>query len=179
LAHHLNILQGLGLVRRLPSEGDRRRTYLRLAVGALEDLVPRPAGSLLAPRVVFVCSQNSARSQLAAAAWRRVSRVAATSAGTRPAASVHPQAVETARRHGLSLDRSRTRRVNDVLRPSDLLVAVCDNAHEELAASGVRRLHWSIPDPVRVGSDTAFEDAFIEIEDRVARLATAVVADKE
>ncbi len=99
-------------------------------------------------RVVFVCTQNSARSQLATAVWHRKSPVPATSAGTDPATAVHPQAIEAARRHDLPLRARRPRHISDVLRPTDLVIAVCDNAHEELPAD-LHRLHWSIPDPVR------------------------------
>jgi DNA-binding transcriptional ArsR family regulator len=69
LAHHLRVLEEAGLVSRRRSDGDRRRTYLRLEPGAL-DLSggpPLPA----ARRLLFVCTANSARSHLAAALWRR------------------------------------------------------------------------------------------------------------
>ena len=65
--------------------------------------------------------------------------------------------------------------MSDVLRTDDLVVAVCDNAYEELGpAAG--RLHWSVADPVRVGTPAAFERAYSEIERRVDRLAGAVAA---
>jgi hypothetical protein len=48
-----------------------------------------------------------------------------------------------------------------VLSDGDLVVVVCDNAHEELDPR-LLRLHWSIPDPVRVDTDAAFEDAAFE-----------------
>lgn len=60
------------------------------------------------PRVVFGCTRNSARSQLAAAIWAWRSRVPAVSAGTRPAERVHPRAVRVARRRGLQPDAWRT-----------------------------------------------------------------------
>ena len=66
------------------SEGDRRRSYLTLVPGVLEELMP--ATGLTASRIVFVCTENSARSQLAAAIWAAASAVPATSAGTHPAA---------------------------------------------------------------------------------------------
>src|SRR6478609_9546220 len=62
VAHHLKVLQDTGLIVRTPSEGDRRRTYLRLVPGVLAGLVPAPLRPV--PRVVFVCTRNSARSQL-------------------------------------------------------------------------------------------------------------------
>jgi ArsR family transcriptional regulator, arsenate/arsenite/antimonite-responsive transcriptional repressor / arsenate reductase (thioredoxin) len=111
---------------------------------------------------------------LAAALWKRRSRVPVASAGTEPAQRVHPLAVATARSHGLSLARVRTAHVGDVLRPDDLVVAVCDNAHERLGTRSAERLHWSVPDPARAGTDGAFECAFRELADRVDRLAPAV-----
>jgi protein-tyrosine-phosphatase/DNA-binding transcriptional ArsR family regulator len=160
LAHHLRVLEDAGLILRIRSEGDRRRTYVRLR---LDDLIVAAlsAGSVWpwatsantvapgisrwsavtsAPRVVFVCTRNSARSQLAAAAW-----------GT------------------------TTARTQDVLRTDDLVVAVCDNAHEELApADAPARLHWSVPDPVRIDTEEAFEAAYQDLAVRVDRLAHAM-----
>ena len=46
---------------------------------------------------------------------------------------------------------------------------VCDNAHEELDPD-LPRLHWSVPDPVRVDTDAAFEDAYTDIDGRIERL---------
>ena len=69
VAHHVRVLEDAGLLTRTRSEGDRRRTYLRLRPDALDMLRPP---SLAGPqRVVFVCTHNSARSQLAAALWAR------------------------------------------------------------------------------------------------------------
>src|SRR5204862_2194340 len=85
-------------------------------------------------RVVFVCTRNSARSQLAASLWNGASAVPATSAGTHPAPEVHPGAVAVARRRHLSLVPQPPRHVDDVLAAQDLVVTVCDNAHEELSA---------------------------------------------
>ncbi len=176
LAHHLKVLQDAGLIRRVRSEGDRRRSYVQLVLDdPLVTALTSPAATNLnraAERVVFVCTRNSARSQLAAAAWARASTVPGTSAGTHPAARVHPGAIRTGRRHGLTLDAHATAGVADVARPGDLLVAVCDNAHEELPP-GRTQLHWAVPDPVRVGTDRAFETAYEQITQRVERLAHA------
>ena len=173
LAHHMRVLQDAGLVRRVPSEGDRRRSYVQLRMedplvrAAIAPAATDPVGGR---RVVFVCTHNSARSQLAAASWARVSPVPVACAGTHPAARVHPGAVAAGRRHGLRLGRARTAHVDQVLASADLVVAVCDNAHEELDA-GLSRLHWSIPDPVRVGTDEAFDAAYDEITRRVRTLS--------
>jgi ArsR family transcriptional regulator, arsenate/arsenite/antimonite-responsive transcriptional repressor / arsenate reductase (thioredoxin) len=172
LAHHLRLLAQVGVVERGRSEADRRRTYVRLVASAVP-AVAVPAlvvPAVTAPRVVFVCTHNSARSQLASALWSRRSRLPVASAGTHPARRVHRRAVTVARKHGLALDRARTADVTDVVRPDDLVVAVCDKAYEELGAP----VHWSVPDPVSVDTAAAFERAFTDIERRVDRLAAAL-----
>ena len=172
MAHHLKVLESQGIVTRSRSEGDRRRTYLRLVPGSLAVVPGAPNG---VPRVVFVCTHNSARSHLAAALWRRSSSVPAASAGTHPADQIDPGALAVAARHQLPLRRIRPRKVEDVLRPDDLIITVCDSAHEELGAA--RTVHWSIPDPVPVGSDEAFEAAFTQLSQRVGDLATRFTAN--
>lgn len=171
MAHHLGVLEQAGVVKRGRSEGDRRRTYLRLIPEALEVMVPTARQQ--ASRVVFVCSHNSARSQLAVAVWNRRSPLPAASAGTQPAAEVAPGAIETARRHHLPMRPSAPVHIDDVVRPGDLVVAVCDNAHEELPTDA-HRIHWSIPDPVRTGTPEAFDTALDELTERIDRLAPAV-----
>jgi len=172
LAHHLSVLQSVDLIDRSRSEGDLRRTYVRLTPGPLADLLPVPVAT--AGRVVFVCTHNSARSQLAAASWRRHSDVPSASAGTTPAQSVHPRAVAVGLTRGLRLGLARTARVADVVVDGDLVVAVCDNAYEDLWGHVAVGLHWSVPDPGRVGTTKAFELALDDIEDRVGRLAGAM-----
>jgi protein-tyrosine-phosphatase len=89
---------------------------------------------------------------------------------------VHPSAVAVARRHGLGLEHAVPIKIQDMLGGGDqLVVAVCDNAHEELSPD-LPRIHWSIPDPVRRGGQTSFEDAYVQINDRVRHLS-AIQAD--
>jgi protein-tyrosine-phosphatase len=172
LAHHLKVLQEAGLIARHRSEGDHRRVYLRLVPGALDALAPRPGPA--ARRVVFVCTANSARSHLAAALWRRASAVPAASAGTRPAGRIDPGAVDAAVRHRLPLPRLRPRHLSDVLGDGDLVVTVCDLAHEELG--GLAAVHWSVPDPVPAGDPESFDAALAELGRRVTRLAPRLAA---
>ena len=102
--------------------------------------------------MVFVCSANSARSQLAAAAWNSVSSIPAASAGTHPARRVHPRAVKVARQHGLDLANATPASIEDVLRGGELIVAVCNNAHEELDAdAAATALVDPRPGPARYG----------------------------
>ncbi len=171
LAHHLRVLEAAGVLRRVQSEGDRRRSYLMLVPGALDGL--NPAAILTAPRIVFVCTENAARSQLAAALWADRSEVAAASAGTHPARHIHPGAVATARRHDLPLRPQTPCPLDDVLRPDDMIITVCDRAHEELPAA-LAHVHWSVADPARTGDDDAFDRALRELTERVTRLAPTV-----
>ncbi|MBA2552971.1 MAG: helix-turn-helix domain-containing protein [Geodermatophilaceae bacterium] len=174
LAHHLRALQTADLIRRVRSEGDRRRTYVQRC---LEDRwgLAGPVAAVTATRVVFVCTHNSARSQLAAAEWKRVHSVPTLSAGTHPAPRVHARAISIGSRHGLRLARAKTSDAADVLRADDFIVAVCDSAYEQLDEAA---LHWAVPDPVRIGTDAAFERAYQEISGRVARLARATTSGK-
>jgi protein-tyrosine-phosphatase len=170
LAHHLKVLQDSGLITRTASEGDRRRTYVHLRVDQLDAL--RPPRIATPQRVVFVCTRNTARSQLATALWRNRSEIPTASAGTEPANRVHPRAVRIGRKHGLRLADAGTANVADVIRTGDLVIAVCDNAREHLPVPP--GLHWSVPDPVPADTDDAFEAAYAAIEARIDRLAPAL-----
>ncbi len=186
LAHHLGVLERAGLLARHRSQADRRRSYVRLVPGALEGLIPgghpRPAtGDAPNPvtRVVFVCTANSARSQLAAALWHQSSAVPATSGGTHPAPTLAPGAIAVAARHSLPLTQASPQLLPRFA-DEDYVVTVCDNAYEDLlrsAASDAPRqhLHWSVPDPVAVGSDDAFEEAYVDLEGRVTNLARHLI----
>ncbi|MFG6402688.1 helix-turn-helix domain-containing protein [Microbacterium sp. P04] len=166
--HHLNVLESVGIVARSRSEADKRRSYVHLTPTALEGLIPGLVES--ASRVVFVCTANSARSQLAAALWQTVSDIPAASGGTHPADAIAAGAVAAASRHDLMLTDDHPRALDEVVTATDFVVTVCDNAHEELGVTG--NLHWSIPDPVRVGSDAAFDSTFTELQRRIAELAS-------
>jgi ArsR family transcriptional regulator, arsenate/arsenite/antimonite-responsive transcriptional repressor / arsenate reductase (thioredoxin) len=168
LAHHLRVLEETGLVIRHRSEGDRRRTYLRLVPGALD--APAGVARWAARRVLFVCTANSARSHLAAALWNRASAVPAVSAGTHPAERIDPGAVAAAQRHELPLPGMRPRHLSDVRDDGDLIVTVCDLAHEELGA--LSAVHWSVPDPVPGGAPESFDAALDELSRRVRVFAT-------
>jgi protein-tyrosine-phosphatase/DNA-binding HxlR family transcriptional regulator len=172
LAHHLQVLEQAGIITRRRSEGDHRRTYLRLVPGALDALAGPPERT--ARRVLFVCTANSARSHLAAALWRRASPVPAVSAGTHPADAIDPGAIAAARRHELPLRRLRPRHISDVRHDGDLVVTVCDLAREELGR--VVAVHWSVPDPVPAGEPAGFDAALAELTRRVGLLAPHLTA---
>lgn len=171
VAHHLGVLEQAGLVSRHRSEGDGRRTYVRLVDRALDGLLPGPGRQ--ARRVLFVCTANSARSHLAAALWRRSSAVPSASAGTHPADRISPGAVTAAARHGLPMRRLHPRPLDEVLSDGDLVVTVCDRAHEELDVPA--DVHWSVADPVRLGTAEAFDAALDQLARRVQQLAPLVL----
>lgn len=167
LAHHLDVLERAGVIDRVVSSGDRRRRYVRLRTHALRGLAalarPRPG------RALFICTHNSARSQLAAALWRERTGEPADSAGTHPADHVHAGAVAAARRAGLDLSGAHPR----ALAPADtadVVVTVRDRAHEELDAPP-GWWHWSIPDPVDAGKPRAFDAAVAQLDERITALA--------
>jgi protein-tyrosine-phosphatase/DNA-binding transcriptional ArsR family regulator len=178
LAHHLGVLESAGAVTRRRSDHDGRRAYLSLTwenpvVAATAAASVAPAGS----RVVFVCAANSARSQIAASllAARGVTPVA--SAGTEPAASIHPLAVAELARHGLQPLAPAPASAVEVLAPGDVVVAVCDHAYEVLGRGQVD-VHWSVADPSLgvpgAGTAADFERAFADLSPRVDRLARSL-----
>ncbi|MBM3669906.1 MAG: helix-turn-helix domain-containing protein [Actinobacteria bacterium] len=173
LAHHLNVLQEAGVIRRVHSKNDRRRTYVQSVPGALEGPIDMP-GAFKASRVVFVCTHNSARSVLAEALWREASDIPSASAGTSPADRINPRAVKAARKAGVTVTAPRPRSIDDVLRPDDVIVSVCDAVNEELPDLAHPRIHWSIPDPASVGTDAAFTATVVELRDRVSNLAPRI-----
>ncbi|WP_307861027.1 helix-turn-helix domain-containing protein [Microbacterium sp. SD291] len=171
LAHHLNVLEREGIITRGRSEGDGRRTYVKLVPDALLGLGSFAAAG--ARRVVFICSANSARSQLAEALWASVSDVPVDSAGTHPAVQVAPGAIAAAARHGFDLTGAVPRLVDDTIRDDDFIITVCDRAHEEYPTGTV---HWSVPDPITLGTDAAFESAFTDLERRIHQLAPRILS---
>ncbi|MEO8695102.1 MAG: ArsR family transcriptional regulator [Acidimicrobiales bacterium] len=167
LAHHLDVLEGVGLISRSRSSGDGRRRYVHLRRDALAGLTH---GRRVEPeRALFVCTRNSARSQLAASLWRRLADAPAESAGTHPADRVHPGAVAAARRAGLDLADAAPRELSTVKRRPGLVVTVCDQAHEELDVED-GWLHWSVPDPVPTGTKAAFDATVDELRNRINAL---------
>lgn len=173
LAFHLGVLEAAGIVARRRSSGDGRRRY----VTRLE-LAPAGAGpgpDTLPGHVLFVCTRNAARSQLAAALWRARTGARAGSAGTAPADRIHPHAVEVARRRGLDLGSGRPRGYEAVDVAPDLVVSVCDRARESELPFVAPHVHWSVHDPAG-GDLSAFERTFDELRGRVERLARAVAA---
>lgn len=174
LAHHLDVLEDVGMINRSRSSGDGRRRYVHLLKGALADL--QPGRQVPAGRALFVCTRNSARSQLAVALWRSLATAPVESAGTHPADRVHPGALAAAKRAGIAMSEVRPRSIDDVGELPALVITVCDQAHEELGAPN-EWLHWSVPDPVSIGSTKAFDATVRELRDRIGALVVTPIAD--
>jgi arsenate reductase (thioredoxin) len=137
---------------------------------------PRPSAARPL-RVLFLCTGNSARSQLAEAVLNRkgVGRFLAESAGSRPAARVNPYAVETLRIHGYEWQGHPPRGLDGVLDQQwDFVITVCDRARESCPFFHGQPMiaHWGMPDPAEVeGTDQekrrAFNEAFLLINRRI------------
>jgi ArsR family transcriptional regulator, arsenate/arsenite/antimonite-responsive transcriptional repressor / arsenate reductase (thioredoxin) len=164
LAHHLDVLESVGMINRSRSSGDGRRCYVHLLPDSLRDLSP---GRKVVPgRALFVCTRNSARSQLAAALWRSLTGAPAESAGTHPASRVHPGAIAAAKRAGMDIRGATPRTLDHVGELPGIVVTVCDQAHEELTPDDTW-LHWSVPDPVTNGGRSAFDRALAALRERI------------
>jgi arsenate reductase (thioredoxin) len=119
-------------------------------------------------RVIFVCTHNSARSQMAEGMLRAWGddRYEVFSAGTE-ATSVRPEAMTVMRELGIDIGAQESTALDGFLTASfDWLITVCDEANEACPTlPGVRRrAHWSIEDPSRTSGDeearlAAFRDA--------------------
>lgn len=170
LAHHLDMLEEAGLIVRSHSSGDARRRYVRLVRGALGELelsVDRTPNDAL-----FICTRNSARSQLAAALWREITGCGAQSAGTHPAQRVHPGAIAAAERSGLDLRDAIPRRFDEVAVVPLLVITVCDRAHEEIG-SDQGWWHWSVPDPLQRATKREFDATVADLRERIEAIFEA------
>lgn len=135
-------------------------------------------------RVLFLCTHNSARSQMAEGFLRALGgdRYEAQSAGTEKT-RVHPLAIRVMGERGIDISRQTSKVYDDLMqRPWDYLITVCDAANEQCPfVPGVEtRLHWSFEDPSRAtGSEDARLGAFRAVRDRIeARIAAWLRAEK-
>jgi arsenate reductase (thioredoxin) len=117
-------------------------------------------------RVLFLCTGNSARSQIAEALLnhRGAGRFEAASAGTAPAAAVNPGAMQVLAESGITWRGHPPRTIDGLERePWDLVVTVCDDAKEScpIFPAGPVIVHWGMPDPAAVkGDESASRSAF-------------------
>jgi ArsR family transcriptional regulator len=183
VSYHLGLLRQAGLVQVHRSDADARALYYGLDMAALQQAQQQIATSLHlgAPLVndalpsvpvVFLCTGNSVRSQMAEGWLRHLSQgqVPAQSAGTNPR-HVDPRAVQTMAEAGIDISQQWSKGLDALdATPPGIVVTVCDNAREACAPclAAPVQLHWSIPSPRRLLAETADEQAvFRALRDQV------------
>lgn len=191
VSYHLKRLRAAGLVRTRRSEADGRDIYYSLNIdhlraqfaaagGALHPSLgvlafPPPPRLTAPPRVLFICTHNSARSQMAEALLRRFTggRANVTSAGSQPAA-LHPDAIRTMDALGIDIRTQQPKPLSAVAGQSfDYVITVCDRAREVCPVfPGGQPLHWGFPDPAAIADPAeraaAFADTARGLQSRLA-----------
>ena len=130
-------------------------------------------------RVLFLCTHNAARSQMAEGLLRKTAgdRFEVESAGTAPR-QVHPLAVVVMREIGIDVSGQRAKDVSEIVRRPDTVITLCDEAKEAcpLFPDAPRFLHWSLPDPSAAPGDEAARLAFFrQVRDTLAKLISDFV----
>ena len=206
VSYHLRQLRDGGLVSMRRSAADGRDSYYVLDLARCEELLSSASASLHpalaqtprrdtrrergAPlaRVLFLCTGNSARSQMAEALAGELSggAVHAVSAGSHPK-PLHPNAVRVMRERSIDISRRRTKHLSEFADERfDYVISLCDRVREVCPefSCGPELIHWSVPDPAREpGSDEAtlpaFERTAAEVEIRVGFLIEAIKATRQ
>lgn len=197
VSYHLGQLRQAGLVRVNRSSFDGRQAYYSLDLPRFAELLAGAGGALhpglrliagprdhamsgRAPsRVLFLCTGNSARSQMAEALTQKRAgdAVLAASAGSDPK-PMHPNTVKAMRAYGIDLAGRPSRHVGELAgQRFDYVVSLCDRVREVCPpfAGRPETIHWSISDPTGEGdsvSDTypAFERTATELDTRIGFL---------
>ncbi len=203
VSYHLRALRDAGLVSARRSSADGRDTYYRVDLVRCTDLlgatgralhpgvqrVLAPAGAAAAgsprvkSRVLFLCTGNSARSQIAEALMEEMSHgaVRARSAGSHPK-QLHPNAVRVLAERGIDISGRRTKHLRRFARTHfDWVVTLCDRVREVCPEfpDHPNVAHWSVADPAIAGdSDDATYPAFNrtaqELETRIEFLIAQI-----
>ena len=127
-------------------------------------------------RILFLCTGNSCRSQMAEGFLRELAgdKFESLSAGAKPAGSIHPLAIRVMREVGIDISTQRSKSINEFLPPDgeapDLIISVCDSAQRECPTfpAHVQRWHWSFADPARAEGTTEDKLAvFRHVRDQV------------
>jgi len=120
-------------------------------------------------RVLFICTGNSARSQMAEGVLRHLAgeRVEVFSAGSKPSV-VHPMAIRAMAEFAVDISGHRSKSLMEFIhQPFDFVITVCDSAAETCPAfpGRAQRIHWSFPDPAAVEGEEAKLAAFRSVRD--------------
>jgi protein-tyrosine-phosphatase/DNA-binding transcriptional ArsR family regulator len=186
VSYHLRLLRAGGLVAAHRSSFDGRDSYYGLdlerhgdlfaATGAFAANETPPTRPL---QVLFLCTGNSSRSQIAEALAERLSggAVRARSAGSRPK-TLHPNAVRVMAARGIDISRNKTKWLDLFTHDRfDYVISVCDKVREVCPEfpDGPVTLHWSVPDPATApGTDdetyAVFERTAVDLEARITFL---------
>jgi protein-tyrosine-phosphatase/DNA-binding transcriptional ArsR family regulator len=181
VSYHLGRLRAGGLVSMRRSSADQRDSYYRIDLARCGDLLaatgaalhpalattPAPAGRRRTPapvRVLFLCTGNSARSQIAEALLARAAgdRVETASAGSRPK-DLHSNAVRVMREYGIDIAGRRSKHLDEFTgQRFAYVITLCDKVREVCPEfpGGPEPIHWSIPDPAAEGGGRASYPAF-------------------
>jgi ArsR family transcriptional regulator, arsenate/arsenite/antimonite-responsive transcriptional repressor / arsenate reductase (thioredoxin) len=198
VSYHLRQLRDGGLVSMRRSSADGRDTYYALDLARCGELLSSageslhpglrttpspPARAVGSARVLFLCTGNSSRSQIAEALAEHLSggALSAVSAGSNPK-PLHPNAVRVMRERGIDLSGRRSKHLSEFTgRRFDHVISLCDRVREVCPEfpDGPELIHWSIPDPAQApGSDIetlpAFERTATELSVRIAFLIEAI-----
>jgi len=193
VSYHLRLLREGGLVSARRSLADGRDTYYvldlpgcaeRLA-GAGTELHPglargAPVARGVHTHVLFLCTGNSARSQMAEALAQQIPGVTAVSAGSRPK-PLHPDAVRVMRERGIDIAGRRSKHLDEFAGTRfDHVVTLCNRVREVCPEfpGGPLATHWSLRDPAAEGG-AAFERTADELAVRIAFFFAFIADDRE
>ena len=135
------------------------------------------------PRVLFLCTGNSCRSQMAEGFARALGgdRIEAQSAGIE-AHGQNPRAIAVMAEVGVDISgQESTRLVDEMLERVDLVVTVCGHADEHcpVLPAGVKRVHWPLPDPAKAtGTEAEISDAFRAVRDDIHRRVKQLLSNE-
>ncbi|RJO65579.1 MAG: arsenate reductase ArsC [Myxococcales bacterium] len=131
----------------------------------------------LKPRkILFMCVQNSARSQLAEAIARHLAPEGVTvlSAGSEPSA-VRPQAIQVLQEAGIATDGLRSKAVGEIDTTGvEAVVTLCAEEVCPVYLGKARRVHWGLPDPAKVEPEAAKIEAFRRTRDELLKRLSAL-----
>jgi len=135
-------------------------------------------------KILFLCTGNSCRSQMAEGFARHHGRgvVTAASAGIE-AHGLNPTAVDVMGEIGIDISQHKSKTVDEaMIAAADLIITVCDHAQERcpVIPGHVRRLHWSFEDPARVmGTEDQVRAVFRRVRDEIGAKIKSVVEQEE
>ena len=133
-------------------------------------------------KVMFLCTGNSCRSQMAEGFARMFGQgiIEAHSAGLM-AAGVHPRAIAVMQEAGIDISRQRSQEIDpDLLMTMDAVITLCDNAAEACPVTppAIKRLHWPVEDPVgTVGTEEKIMKEFRRARDEIRVKVEQFVAE--